>query len=68
MLCNPPTPHSILAVIVCTGGNMFISTLSAFLPAKGWKAVTGTRAQTRSTLVPGENLTWLSHLHFPFIS
>lgn len=42
MLYNRTPSPSILTVIVCTGGNMFISTLSAFLPAKGWKVVTGT--------------------------
>lgn len=32
MLCNPA--HHDMAVIVCTGGNMFILTPSAFLPTK----------------------------------
>lgn len=46
MLYNPP--HSVLAVTICTGGNMFILTPSAFLPTKEWKAATGAEHRTEA--------------------
>lgn len=38
-------PHSVLAIIVCTGGNMLTLTPSAFLPTK---AVTGREHRTEA--------------------